>query len=98
MRGQRLFPMWTSRLREQNIIKNRRYNNAFLGFLGGKTAGTVGGTVEAFSDQDMVSRLNEHLDEIDKLERSGPDLDNELANVIRGDYSNVKEKSGEIQV
>jgi hypothetical protein len=78
----------------QEQIKNRRYNNAFLGFLGGKTAGTVGGTVEAFSDQDTVSRTNEILDEIDKLERSGPDLDNELANVIHGDYSNVKEKSG----
>ena len=78
----------------QEQIKNRRYNNAFLGFLGGKTAGTVGGTIEAFSDQDMVSRTNELLDDIDKLERSGPDLDNELANVIHGDYSNVKEKSG----
>jgi len=75
-------------------IKNRRYNNAFLGALGGKTLGTVTGTIEAFSNQDAVSRLNESLDEMDKLEAAGPDLENELANVIRGNYGTTKDKSG----
>ena len=75
-------------------IKNRRYNAAFLGALGGKTLGTATGTLEAFSNQDMVSRLNESLDEMDKLEAAGPDLENELANVIRGNYGTTRDKSG----
>ena len=75
-------------------IKNRRYNSAFMGFIGGKTVGIASGTVEGLSNQDMVSRLNEQLDEIDKLEKAGPDLDNELANIIRGNYDKTRDSTG----
>ena len=75
-------------------IKNRRFNNAFLGFLGGKTVGTATGTIEGFANQDQVSRLNEILEEQDKLEKAGPDLDNELANIIRGNYDKTRDSTG----
>ncbi len=75
-------------------IKNRRANSAFLGFLGGKTVGTATGTVEALANQDQVSRLNELLEEQDKLEQAGPDLDNELANIIRGNYDKTRDNTG----
>ena len=75
-------------------IQNRRFNNAFLGFLGGKTVGTATGTIEGFANQDQVSRLNEILEEQDKLEKAGPDLDNELANIIRGNYDKTRDSTG----